>query len=912
MPDARFAPEGSWRTGISLLRPYQTIWSSVTLFPWFEGSFRYTRIYHVPGFEPTEDDPEFGAEFGDFRDKSFDAKLQLLPERRWWPAVAIGAHDVAGGTGLFRATYGVLSKRFGPLDLSLGYGGERIDGAFGGLRWTPSAAPQWSLIAEYDAFDYPRDHRADLSGAAAYEKEAAFGIEYRSEYWGAKLFSSHGEIGANVYINVPMEKREFIPKVNEPRPYTRIRPRPTAEQWHAERSHHDRMRSELWEDDFNTVAIRYEHERLEAALGNSRISSMPRAVGRAARVMLALAPLETRELRITYQRRLLPIVTYTFADTRLLQRYFNGMASREQLAPTVAIEYTEPGAQPEREAEDRAEALTAAAEATPPIRVSAGGGEVDFFVLEVDNVLGGSFNVHPAFATTYNDPSGVLKGELSAIGSWGRSLGYRRSLDLETKLVLWENVSDVTSESNSELPHVRTDVSEYRRASKFKLTRLVVNQYFHPRRRVYARASAGIYEEMFSGFGGQVLYLAERGGWAADLASDWVRQRGFEGWFSYRDYRTVTTIASLHYKMAKGLTATTRVGRFLAKDEGVSFEVKRVFASGFEVGGWYTVTNGNDIQSPGAPGNPYYDKGIFVLMPLNTLLTYDSRASAGISLSPWLRDVGQMVDSPGDLYYMVERPVRQRHDRDGLVRFGDRDDDYDLPRLGAERTWPEFLGQDLAGARRAAGSIDWLDTALAAAGIVLGAAALDKTAEEQARKYQGRRWMDKGIEVGDALPFAAAGLSAAFAFDTTRPQLSDAGIAALEAGGAAFLASTGAKYLVGRARPEAGLGRREFDPGASEDRFQSFPSRTTATMWALVTPYAKEFDMPWLYGVAALTNAASTGSREHWFSDTVAGSLVGYALGHIAWEARRDSRLGRNGPSIAVAPGSVGVSWELE
>jgi len=23
-------------------------------------------------------------------------------------------------------------------------------------------------------------------------------------------------------------------------------------------------------------------------------------------------------------------------------------------------------------------------------------------------------------------------------------------------------------------------------------------------------------------------------------------------------------------------------------------------------------------------------------------------------------------------------------------------------------------------------------------------------------------------------------------------------------------------------------------------------------MWAAVTPYAKEFDMPWLYGVAAL------------------------------------------------------------
>ena len=44
MPDARFAPDGTWRTGYSFLRPYHAIWSSLTAMPWFEGSFRYTRI----------------------------------------------------------------------------------------------------------------------------------------------------------------------------------------------------------------------------------------------------------------------------------------------------------------------------------------------------------------------------------------------------------------------------------------------------------------------------------------------------------------------------------------------------------------------------------------------------------------------------------------------------------------------------------------------------------------------------------------------------------------------------------------------------------------------------------------------------------------------------------------------------
>jgi membrane-associated phospholipid phosphatase len=80
-------------------------------------------------------------------------------------------------------------------------------------------------------------------------------------------------------------------------------------------------------------------------------------------------------------------------------------------------------------------------------------------------------------------------------------------------------------------------------------------------------------------------------------------------------------------------------------------------------------------------------------------------------------------------------------------------------------------------------------------------------------------------------------------------------------------------------------------------------------MWAAVTPYAKEFDMPLLYGVAALTNLARTGSREHWFSDTVAGSLLGYGLGHLAWSARRGDK---NAPKVAVAPGNVALVWGLD
>ena len=260
---------------------------------------------------------------------------------------------------------------------------------------------------------------------------------------------------------------------------------------------------------------------------------------------------------------------------------------------------------------------------------------------------GGVARLRPGVSGYFNDPAGAFKYEISALASYDRPFAGNRFVNLELKGVLYENVSDVTQPSNSTLPHVRTDIAEYKRGNDVKLMRALAHQHWHPAPRVYSRVSAGIYEEMYAGAGGQALYLSRDGGWSADLAVDALRQRDFEGWFGFLDYSTVTAIASLNYRMAQGVTGTVRAGRFLAKDEGVRVEVKRRFASGFEVGAWYTVTNGNDITSPGTPDSPYHDKGIFMQMALNTMMTRDSRATANFSLAPWTRDVGQMVQSPG-------------------------------------------------------------------------------------------------------------------------------------------------------------------------------------------------------------------------------------------------------------------------
>jgi hypothetical protein len=675
MPDARIAPDGTLRFGYGFAEPYPTLWTSVTMLPRLELSARYIRVMRVQGFPG-----QTGTDYGDYKDKSFDGKFVLVEEGGWLPQLAIGAQDVMG-TEIFPAQYVVANKRLGDFDFTLGYGNDRIDGAFGGVRYRPKRLKDWAFVAEYDANDYSRDPGAAQSGAANIKKGPGVGVEYTFGWFTGQLAYTREEPAVMVYMAVPLSQKDFVPKYAEPQPYTRITPRPTMEQWLQSDEHRKRMMRALVEQDFKNIRIAYVHDRVEVSLSNSRISLVSRSVGRAARTIMLLSPIGTREIKITYTVRELPVVIYSFSDLDRLQRYFNGMLPRWELEPHVAIHYAAPGAQ---EPGDLADMLAAFEEPQPGLKVLYQD-EGTFISLKSEDLVNNRFNVRPSLAVYLNDPAGAFKYEVGVLASLDRRLARRTFFTGAVNYNIYETVSDVTQPSNSQLPHVRSDIAEYKRASDFKLMRLLLNQLYFPAERVYARASAGIYEEMFGGAGGQVLYLPPGARWGVDLAVDWVKQRDFDGW-GFRDYDTVTTIASFNYRLPMGITATARGGRFLARDEGVRFEFKRRFASGYEVGMWYTRTNGNDITSPGSPDNPYYDKGIFLSMPINTLLTKDTQAVALMSLAPWTRDVGQMVVSPLDLYRLMEKPlVLDVHDHDGLVLLGDRDDNYHRPNGGDAR-----------------------------------------------------------------------------------------------------------------------------------------------------------------------------------------------------------------------------------
>jgi hypothetical protein len=647
MPDGRVADDGVLRMGASYLRPYEGFWSSISLLPRLELSGRYTVIRGLSS--------GLGRGFDDYKDKAFDAKLVLLKEDRWWPNLALGSQDFTG-TGVFKARYATLSRRIGDTDYTVGYGNERIDGLFGGLRHTVSWNRNVSLVVEYDANDYAGDLRAAESGADRRDGGWTYGIEYRKNWFGVQLAAQGDDLGGNAFVSVPLMKREFVPKIHEPPPYPKRQPDVNLQQWLADTDSAARLAQALYRQDFKNITLGFDGHTLIVSLTNRRISHIGRAVGRAARTLLALGPADMRALRITYTENGLPLLTYNFSDTHKLQRYFDGLLSRGQLDHYLDISYPDPRVQARRSGEAIEIPATGA---VVPRRAARRNDEGHLLSYRFEGRDLSTFQLIPVnVGVFFNDPNGAARFNFFTRANYTRQIGRGRFFESSAEFSLYENVSKVSQSSNSTLPHVRSDIARYLEGNKgrFKLTRLLVNQFNQPAQRVYTRATAGIYEMMFAGAGGQVLYLPKRGNWATDVSVDWLRQRATAGLFDFDDYSTVTALGALHYRIpAWGLTATARAGRFLARDEGVRLELKRRFRSGITVGAWYTRTNGNDITSPGSRGDPYFDKGLFVSIPLGSMLTRDTKARSELALSPWTRDVGQMVVSPGDLYTTLER-----------------------------------------------------------------------------------------------------------------------------------------------------------------------------------------------------------------------------------------------------------------
>ncbi|MEM7190552.1 MAG: YjbH domain-containing protein, partial [Pseudomonadota bacterium] len=136
---------------------------------------------------------------------------------------------------------------------------------------------------------------------------------------------------------------------------------------------------------------------------------------------------------------------------------------------------------------------------------------------------------------------------------------------------------------------------------------------------------------------------------------NYVQQRGFNTLFDLRDYETITGHGSFYWNTGfYGISTQVDAGRYLAGDWGATFSMKRRFANGWELGGFFTLT---DIPF-NEFGEGSFDKGIFLTIPFNWAVPFETREKFDLVLRPLTRDGGQRLDVSDRLWPSVEEVDR--------------------------------------------------------------------------------------------------------------------------------------------------------------------------------------------------------------------------------------------------------------
>lgn len=138
-------------------------------------------------------------------------------------------------------------------------------------------------------------------------------------------------------------------------------------------------------------------------------------------------------------------------------------------------------------------------------------------------------------------------------------------------------------------------------------------------------------------------------------------------------------------------------------------------------------------------------------------------------------------------------------------------------------------------------------------------------------------------------PYGAAGVVAGFYLigrATHNARARETGILSAEASLNSFIVVNALKGVTQRARPLAGVERSEFFDGGS-----SFPSGHSIQAWSVATIIANEYHDHRLaqvaaYGAATAVSVARFTGRNHYLSDVLVGSALGYGIGQYVYHAR--------------------------
>jgi hypothetical protein len=375
-----------------------------------------------------------------------------------------------------------------------------------------------------------------------------------------------------------------------------------------------KLRRELRLQSLELVAIDLRPSSLIVYYRNYRYLSQDEAIGRMARLLMAHAPPNVEIFRFVLLDDNMPVAEVKTARSAL-ERAIPAYGSAEEIGDAITL-------------------------GSAPADVRA----LDESWRKFSPKLHWSFS--PTFRAVFFDPEVPLQGQIYML-AWA-SLDITPSLSVNAALegnVI--NNFNTGVPSNSVLPHVRTDLQQYFKEGANGINSLNATYTTRLAPDVFVQMKAGILEDMFSGAGGQILWRPNNGRWAfgADVYQVW--QRDFNRLFGVQKYQTVTGHASVYYQLPwNDLNLAVHGGRYLAGDYGATFEIRRKFSTGVEIGAFATLTNVPFRKF----GEGSFDKGIFISIPFEWALPVFTRSAYPLEIRSITRDGGARLAGDNSLY----------------------------------------------------------------------------------------------------------------------------------------------------------------------------------------------------------------------------------------------------------------------
>lgn len=588
-------------------------------------------------------------------DLNLDLHLQLLREKGWRPAFAVGMRNIMGNRdngGDNASEYLVASKTLTPrLRASAGIGWGRLgsdgtwgggtrpagstDGGFDSDSWFkgpagPFASIEWQASEKLTLkAEYSSDACSAEVAHAGFDRKTPIniGADYRlGNTTSVSGYLLHGsKIGFQ--FNIALDPREpLAPSGFEAAPVP-VRPRPSpardpgawSTDWAsdptAEPAIQKSISDALRQDGQVLESMRLTAQSVDVRVSNETWRANPQAIGHTARILTRALPASVGTIRVTLVRHGMPASTTTFSRSDL-EKMENGPST--QIAAVAKIGEARTGSTGYTRTPGLYPRLVWGI--APYLELSPFSTESGYHA-DLGVALSGRYELAPGLAL-----AGAIHQK--AIGSLGKN----------------------SNPSLSTAPHVRSNIHEYQKHGDLTVPYLTLTSYARPARDVYSRLTVGLLERMYGGVSGEMLWKPVDSRLAVGAEVNWVRQRDYDQHFSFLDYNTMTGFVSAYYDFGNGYAGALDVGRYLARDWGTTLSFERQMANGWKLGAWVTFTDMSGSEF--GPGR--FDKGIRLTIPLGYATGSPTLAGVSTTIRPHAGDGGARVNVRGRLYETLE------------------------------------------------------------------------------------------------------------------------------------------------------------------------------------------------------------------------------------------------------------------